>query len=51
MASKESTAARIIEIESAMLAPDFWSNKDKAQSLIKELQDLKVELDGAEKHD
>jgi len=29
-----------------MEAPDFWSNPSEAQSLIKELQDLKVEAEG-----
>jgi hypothetical protein len=33
---------RIAEIEAAMLQADFWQDKDKAQSMIKELQDLKA---------
>lgn len=33
---------RITEIETAMSQADFWQDKDKAQSLIKELQDLKT---------
>lgn len=32
---------RIQEIETAMLAADFWQDKEKAQATIKELQDLK----------
>ena len=32
---------RIAEIEAEMLAPTFWSNKEKAQALLKELRDLK----------
>ncbi len=42
---------RIKEIEAAMAQPDFWTNKDKAQALIKELQDLKSELEGGGKYD
>ncbi len=33
---------RIDEIEQAMMAPDFWADKDKAQALIRELQELKA---------
>lgn len=51
MATKEVIIARIAEIESAMLAPDFWANKDMAQALIKEMGDLKVELEGGGKYD
>lgn len=51
MATKEAIVTRIMEIEGAMLAPDFWNNKEKAQALIKEIQDLKVELDGGGKYD
>lgn len=42
---------RIKEIEAAMQAPDFWSDPKDAQSLIKEMQDLKVELEGGHKYD
>ena len=38
--------ARIAEIEGAMQMPDFWSNVDEAQALIRELQGLKDELEG-----
>jgi len=37
---------KIAEIESAMGAPDFWSDKDKAQAALKEYQDLKAALAG-----
>lgn len=49
--SKEDIAQRIKEIEGAMLAPDFWTNVAEAQALIKELQDLKSELEGGDKYD
>ncbi len=48
---KQQTEARIAEIETAMMQGDFWSNKDKAQAMIKELQDLKSVKDGAGPYD
>jgi len=42
---------RIQEIEQAMTAPDFWADSAKAQSLIKELQELKDAADGVGKYD
>lgn len=34
-----------------MLAPNFWNDKDKAQALIKELQELKTQGHGGSKYD
>lgn len=48
---KEDTDRRISEIEEAMAQPDFWNDKDKAQSMIKELQELKDKKDGVDKFD
>ena len=42
---------RIADIESAMAAPDFWSDKAKAQQKLKEYQDLKATLAGGEGYD
>lgn len=42
---------RIAEIENVMLTGDFWSDKEKAHALIKELQDLKTEVEGGGKYD
>lgn len=42
---------RIKEIEAAMLAADFWSNSNEAQAMIKELQDLRTELEGGSSYD
>jgi len=42
---------RIQEIEQAMTAPDFWADPTKAQSLIKELQELKDTEAGVGKYD
>jgi peptide chain release factor 2 len=50
MEQKE-TDARIQELEAAMAAPDFWSNPNEAQNLIKELQDLKAQRDGGSAYD
>lgn len=51
MKTKEELTRRIAEIEAAMQQTDFWANKDAAQSLIKELQDLKTEAEGGGKYD
>ncbi len=42
---------RIATIETAMLQPDFWQDSQKAQAMIKELQDLKAEASGEGKYD
>ena len=51
MQSKEAIGARIAEIEAAMGAADFWSDKDKAQAVLKEYQDLKAKLVGGGGYD
>ncbi|MCC7500548.1 PCRF domain-containing protein [Candidatus Nomurabacteria bacterium] len=38
---------RIQEIETAMQQADFWNDKEQAQTLIKELHDLKIAAEGA----
>lgn len=48
---KQEVALRIAEIETAMQEADFWQDKDNAQKLIKELQDLKIEAEGASAYD
>lgn len=48
---KNKTENRIQEIESAIQAADFWNNPQKAQGMIKELQDLKDALSGIGKFD
>jgi len=49
--TKEEIEVRVKEIEAAMTASDFWSNPAEAQDMIKELQDLKVQLEGGGKYD
>jgi peptide chain release factor 2 len=48
---KEVIQKRISEIESAMGAPDFWNDKDKAQAVLKEYQELKAKLAGGGGYD
>lgn len=43
--------ARIAEIESAMLQSNFWNDPKVAQAMIKELQDLKEQVEGKGKYD
>jgi len=47
----EETQKRIAEIEAAQLLPDFWNDPQKAQGMIKELQELKDTADGKGKYD
>lgn len=47
----EITNDRIKEIENAMLQADFWNDSQKAQAMIKELQELKDETEGKGKYD
>ena len=51
MDKKEQIVNKITELESAMAAPDFWSNKEKAQAVINEHKRLKQELEGVGKYD
>lgn len=47
----EEIQARIAEIEAAMVQPDFWSDPQKAQGMIKELNELREQAAGREKYD
>ena len=48
---KEDIQARIVEIEAAMGAADFWNDKDRAQAALKEYQELKAKLAGGGSYD
>jgi peptide chain release factor 2 len=48
---KEATQQRILDIETAMNAADFWADVPRAQAQIKELQELKDALVGGGKYD
>ncbi len=49
--NEDELRARLEEIEKLMAMPDFWDDKVKAQELIKEMNEIKEELKGAEKYD
>ncbi|MSR71475.1 MAG: PCRF domain-containing protein [Candidatus Taylorbacteria bacterium] len=49
--SKEEIEKKIVELEVSMGASDFWGNKEKAQAIIKELGELKNDLEGVGKYD
>jgi peptide chain release factor 2 len=49
--NKDDIQARIAAIETAMVAGDFWNDKNAAQAQIKELQELKDSLEGLGKYD
>lgn len=51
MATKEEIEKKIEELEALMASADFWSDKDTAQATIRELQNLKDELEGVGKYD
>lgn len=51
MQSKQALEVRIVEIETAMGAADFWSDKAKARVVLKEYQDLKARLAGGGGYD
>ena len=42
---------KIKEIEDAMLEPSFWSDKEKAQEMVRKLNDLKRDGDPEKKYD
>lgn len=42
---------KIKELEAEMVKPDFWSDKNRAQEIIKQIQELKSEKEGGGKYD
>ena len=51
MNSKEDIQAEIARIEAEMQAPNFWDDKDAAQAVVREYQDLKLKAEGKGKYD
>lgn len=49
--TKEEMNAKITELETAMSAQDFWSDKARAQAVIREIAELKEKLAGVSKYD
>jgi peptide chain release factor 2 len=48
---KEEKNKRLTELEAQMMSIDFWSDKNKAQAVIKEIAELKAEISGVGKYD
>jgi peptide chain release factor 2 len=49
--TKDEAKKRIAEIETAMAAPDFWTDSAKAQAMIKEMKELASLAEGGSKYD
>ena len=43
--------AKIVELEAEMVTTDFWSDKNHAQAVIKEIAELKAKIAGVGKYD
>lgn len=44
--NKDQVAQQIAELETLMYSADFWNDKERAQSVLRELEDLRVKLEG-----
>jgi peptide chain release factor 2 len=51
MPDKERIESQIENLEAQMARPDFWADKENAQSVIREIQKLKDELEGVGQYD
>lgn len=49
--NKDEISRKITELETQMYAPDFWNDKNKAQSILREIDELKLKLEGGGKYD
>lgn len=49
--NKDELQAKIAELETQMYAPDFWNDKNKAQSVLREIDELRAKLEGGGKYD
>jgi peptide chain release factor 2 len=49
--TKQSIDEKIAALETEMNSPTFWSDKNRAQAVIKELGELKAEKEGGSKYD
>lgn len=49
--TKDDLQQKITALEQEMYAPDFWNDKEKAQNILREIDDLKSKLDGVGKYD
>lgn len=48
---KEATQQRLAEVEQIMALPTFWEDKDKAQEIVREYNELKATIAGQGKYD
>lgn len=48
---KEAIQKKIADLEQEMYSPDFWQNKEHAQTVLAEIEQLKTELLGDAKYD
>jgi peptide chain release factor 2 len=51
MSEKENKINKLAELEAQMNRPDFWSDKNQAQAVIREITELKAEIAGVGKYD
>ena len=49
--NKEELKKELEKLETEMASANFWSNKDKAQVIIRRIQELKAEIEGVGKYD
>lgn len=49
--NKDEISRKITELETQMYAPDFWNDKNRAQSVLREIDELKLKLEGGGKYD
>ncbi len=49
--NKEYIQKQIELLEAQMYAPEFWNDKSNAQAVLKEIEDLKLKLEGGGKYD
>ena len=51
MDSIETKKQLLVELEAKMISSDFWTDKNQAQAIIKQIADLKAEISGVGKYD
>jgi peptide chain release factor 2 len=51
MDEKEIKQKKLLELETQMAEVDFWLDKNKAQAVIREIAELKVEIEGVGQYD
>lgn len=44
--NKDQLEQKILELEAQMYAPEFWNDKERAQAILKEIEELKTKLEG-----